>query len=302
MKLMVFDVGGTDIKYSVMDENLNRWAEGSTPTPMESLPVFLETLRSLYLPHQAEVEGIAMSLPGFIDTERGRVNGGGALTYNWNQDVGPQLSALCGCPVHMGNDGKCAAMAELWKGSLRGCSNASVFLMGTGVGGGLIIDGKVVNGRHFTAGEYSFVQCNDRDWTNPGETMAGRCSTRALLERYQEQTGEEINGRQFFARLEQGDEAARQALDVFCMDTAVQIYNLTMLLDLEKVAIGGGISRQPALLETLCRKMDEFYEKGADVWGSGLLPRTEVVTCTFGSEANQVGAVCLFRMAEGLPV
>ena len=69
MKVMVFDVGGTGIKYSVIDEQLNRTDTGSTPTPADSQEHFLNTLREIYLPHKDEVDGIALSLPGFIDAE-----------------------------------------------------------------------------------------------------------------------------------------------------------------------------------------------------------------------------------------
>ena len=74
MKVMVFDVGGTGIKYSVMDEQLNRTDTGSTPTPADSQEHFLNTLREIYLPHKGEVDGIALSLPGFIDAEQGVVD------------------------------------------------------------------------------------------------------------------------------------------------------------------------------------------------------------------------------------
>ena len=141
MKLMVFDVGGTEIKYSVMDESLERRESGSVPTPMGSQEEFFDVLCGLYEPHKGEVEGIAMSLPGFIDSERGICLGGGALRYNQGKKVAGPLSERTGVPVHIANDGKCAALAELRDGALRGCRNASVYIIGTGVGGGLIING-----------------------------------------------------------------------------------------------------------------------------------------------------------------
>lgn len=91
MKVMVFDVGGTGIKYSVMDEQLNRTDTGSTPTPADSQEHFLNTLREIYLPHKGEVDGIALSLPGFIDAEQGVVKGGGAPSLAYN--VGTPVSA-----------------------------------------------------------------------------------------------------------------------------------------------------------------------------------------------------------------
>lgn len=294
MKLLIFDVGGTEIKYSVMDESLNRWDEGSVPTPMDTMESFLFTIDGIYRPHKDEVEAIAMSLPGFIDAERGMVNGGGALEYNWGQPVGRFLEERCGCRVYLANDGKCAAMAELWKGSLKGCKNASVFLIGTGVGGGLIVDGKLVNGSHFTAGEFSFVNVNTYKPTDMEETMALRCSTVGLLNRYREQADlpkeHPINGREFFRLVLEEDEAAKAALDIFCRDVAVQLYNLTVLLDLERVAIGGGISKQTILIETIRKKLDEVYENGPAMMSGGSIPKPEVVPCFFSREANQVGA------------
>ena len=299
MKLMVFDVGGTEIKYSVMDEQFHMTDAGSTPTPTESLPVFLDTLHRLYLPHRDQVEGIALSLPGIVDMDRGVVNGGGALTYNWKQPVGPMLSELCGCPVHIANDGKCAALAELEAGSLKGCRNASVFLIGTGVGGGLVIDGKIVQGRHFTAGEYSFVLTDPDHWKSIHDMMGSTCSTTGLLNLYRAMKGlpedEPINGKQLFERYHKGEAEARDAVQEFSHMVALQIFNLTVLLDLEKVAIGGGISRQPALIDTIQASVQDVFENVPSVLCGASFPPPEVIPCRFSSEANQVGAYLFYR-------
>lgn len=137
MKVMVFDVGGTEIKYSVMDEGLNRTDAGSVPTPQDTQKHFLDTLYDLYSPHRDEVSGIAMALPGFVDTHTGFVSNGGALLYNTGTQVGQLVRERCGCPVTLENDGKAAALAELQAGALQGCCNAAVFIIGTGVGGGI---------------------------------------------------------------------------------------------------------------------------------------------------------------------
>ena len=98
MKLMVFDVGGTEIKYCVMDESLVREEAGSVPTPMSTQEEFFDLLCSLYEPHRGKVEGIAMCLPGFIDSENGRCLGGGALRYNHGKEVAGPLSERTGVP------------------------------------------------------------------------------------------------------------------------------------------------------------------------------------------------------------
>ena len=112
MKVMVFDVGGTEIKYSVMDEQMNRFDAGSVPTPQDTQEHFLDTIYALYAPHKDEVDGIAMALPGFVDANTGYVSNGGALLYNTGTQVGQLVRERCGCRVTLENDGKAAAIAD----------------------------------------------------------------------------------------------------------------------------------------------------------------------------------------------
>ena len=255
MKIMVFDVGGTEIKYSVMDEQMHRTNSGAVPTPQDTQAQFLDAVYRLYAPHKDEVSGIAMALPGFVDNRTGYVSNGGALLYNTATPVGQLLAEKCGCPVILENDGKAAAMAELANGALKDCCNAAVFIIGTGVGGGIIANGQLVRGVHFTAGEYSFVNTNAEAWDAPDQNMACQCSTSNLLKWYRARKAlpedAPLDGRSFFAAANAGEPEALEVLRRFCHAVAVQIYNLTVLLDVEKVAIGGGISKQPLLLESL---------------------------------------------------
>ncbi|MBQ2213181.1 MAG: ROK family protein, partial [Erysipelotrichaceae bacterium] len=184
MKLMTFDVGGTEIKYALMDEQFNIYERGYVPTPMDTFEHFRDAIDGIYRPHADQVEGIAMSLPGFIDTENGKVLGSGALRYNWRRPVGVQLAEYCGCPVILENDGKAAAQAEFSCGSLQGCTNAAVFVIGTGVGGGLIIDKKIVRGIHACAGEFSFINADSGMFDNFDGFVGNACSTTGLLRKY----------------------------------------------------------------------------------------------------------------------
>lgn len=305
MKAMVFDVGGTEIKYSVMDDSMNYYESGSVPTPSDSQEHFLETMAEIYRPHRDEVDGIALSLPGFIDAEHGVVKGGGApsIVYNIGTPVGPRLAEKCGCKVWIENDGKAAAIAELQRGVLKGCSNAAVFIIGTGVGGGLIVNGQLVRGRDFTAGEYSFMNTNADEWRNGRKTMACQCSTTALLDAYRERKGlpadAPMNGRIFFDAANAGEPEALEVLEKFCFAVDVQIYNLSVLLNLEKVAIGGGISSQPLLIETLDRVYEEQILKGHPFSEEQArsLAHPEIVACAFHNKSNQIGALVSYQNA-----
>ncbi len=294
MKYLTIDVGGTEIKYAVMDEDLNIYDRGYVPTPMDTFDHFAQEIEKMYDRCRGEVEGIAMSLPGFIDVRNGRVNGGGALKYNHGTAVGKLLEERLGCRVVLENDGKAAAMAEFYKGALQGTQNSSVFIIGTGVGGGLIINGQIVRGRDFTAGEFSFLSTNAEKIDDFSTYVGSSCSTVGLLNRYKEYSGSEetIDGREFFRRLPD-DEAAQKALDEFASAVAKQIYNLYWLLDLEKIAIGGGISRQPILTEKIREKFDEVCASSAmgKYMGRGNI---EIVTCQFQNDANLIGAMMNF--------
>ena len=212
MKIMVFDVGGTEIKYSVMDEQMHRTNSGAVPTPQDTQAQFLDAVYRLYAPHKDEVTGIAMALPGFVDNHTGYVSNGGALLYNTATPVGQLLAEKCSCPVILENDGKAAAMAELANGALKGCCNAAVFIIGTGVGGGIIANGQLVRGVHFTAGEYSFVNTNAEAWDAPDQNMACQCSTSNLLKWYRARKAlpedAPLDGRSFFAAANAGEPEA----------------------------------------------------------------------------------------------
>ena len=172
----------------------------------------------------------------------------------------------------------------------------------TGVGGGIIANGQLVRGVHFTAGEYSFVNTNADEWENTEKTMACQCSTSNLLKWYRARKAlpedAPLDGRSFFAAANAGEPEALEVLRRFCHAVAVQIYNLTVLLDVEKVAIGGGISKQPLLLDDLRRVYAGlFASRGESPYMIGL-PRCEIVPCHFSSEANQVGALYTYLQAE----
>lgn len=300
MTLMVFDIGGTEIKYCLMDETLSPRGRGSVPTPKENQEDLFRTLFDLYAPHREETEGIAISMPGFIDSKNGLCNGGGALLYNHRTSIASPLSSLCGCPVHIANDGKCAAYAELAGGALKGVTNGCVYIIGTGVGGGLVVDGKIVNGSRFTAGEFSFLQCDFEQWGSVDNMTGMRCSTTGLLAAYRQKRSlpddVPLNGKIFFSRVSEGEEAALQTLDAFAADVAKSIANITILLDLEKVAVGGGISRQPVLIETIESKLSDLWSEAvARHTLDPALAMPAIVQCHYTSDANMVGAYLFYK-------
>ncbi len=290
---MVIDVGGTAIKFSVMNEQAEILRSGQMPTPHDSQEHFIADIRHIFSEYGQGCEAIPMSIPGLTDSDRGYMVTGGALQYNAGTYVAELIEEACGVPVHLENDGKAAAWAEMESGALKGIENGSVFIIGTGVAGGLILNGKLFKGKDFSAGEYSYLNVNDENWGKYSGMMGSHCSTPGLLGLYRELKGmpaeEELNGRDFFNAYDMKDPAAAEALEIFAKRVAVQLFNLTMLLDIERFAIGGGISNHPALVETIRKAYHDLRTNGDLPLDN--TPEAEIVKCRYGSEANQIGAL-----------
>lgn len=300
MKLTVLDIGGTDIKYSVMDESLNRTMEGKRPTPTESQDALLGAIKEIYCSIGEGCEGIAVSMPGMIDSDAGYCRTGGMLAYNQDTFVAKRIEALCGCPAHIDNDGKCAAWAEYTAGSLRGCQNAAVFIIGTGVGGGLIIDGQLVRGKHFSAGEFSFLCRGLSEWGTLEGMVGFSDATTGLLAMLRKEKAlsddQPLDGKIAFDWIRSGDEVSNRVLRSFTRSIAYEIYNLQMLLDIERIAIGGGISREDLLIDSIRDSYVRLINEEAYPGLHGLVaPTCEIVRCSFGAEANQIGAFESYR-------
>ena len=111
-----------------------------------------------------------------------------------------------------------------------------------------------------------------------------------------------LDGRIFFERYRRGDPDAAAALDRLAWAAACQIFNMSVLLDLETVAIGGGISNQDAVIEAIGAAVEKVYGTGPNALSGFCLKAPRIVRCHFGSEANQIGALCLYLEAEGKPL
>ncbi|MBR2844740.1 MAG: ROK family protein [Solobacterium sp.] len=290
-KYLGIDVGGTEIKYALMTEE-EILEKGFIPTPKESLETFIEAIGGIYDRYADQTKVIVMSAPGRIDAKTGFFYSGGALSaFLTNVNAADLIRKRCGIEeVAIENDGKAAGLAEVWKGGLKGVRNGAVIGIGTGIAGAVVIDGKLHRGSHFSAGEFSLLDSNYQGlylqnlWAIRGCTpnLVNSYATRVLAD------PATINGRVFFERLQNGDQTAKEVLDEFCTEFVNGIMTLQAVLDADRYCIGGGISQQPVLIETLNRKIDEIYA----ITGNAIpVIRPEIVACTFHNDANLIGAL-----------
>ena len=291
MRVLVIDIGGTFIKYACMTEKMEFLTRGKVPTPQEGREELVETIGRLY-DRMPEVSGIAVSMTGIIDSDRGYCAMGGALRYNDGFYLRDRLSERCPVRIHMENDAKCAAMAEGAVGSLADVADGFAVIFGTMIGGGFIKDHKLYRGRHFSAGEVSYIITDRKESAEPDYVWGNRCGVPALCKSFAEKKGlrpQVVDGVRVFEAVNRNDADALESLSDYTREIAVQLFNIQLLLDPERFAVGGGISAQPVFLEYIKKHLEEIYEKCPYA-----VPKAEIVCCKFRNDANLVGALQCF--------
>ena len=296
MKCLAMDFGGSSIKYAVVNEQAELEQTGSAPAPLGSVEEFVDSVEKLYLQYRDEISGIALSLPGVIDAETGEHHGSGVYQELLaGKNVKELISARCPVKVAVENDGKCGALAEAWKGALAGVKDGAVLVLGSGIGGGVIVNGKVHRGYNFTAGEFSFLLTGrdrsimDAAWMSVG--MLGvtyqTCKRKNLdfsvqdagdvIASFDQMLGDrypkfdqppqkiKADGKQFFQWLEEGDRDVTEIYQEFLHSLAILVENIQICLAPQRIVIGGGLSKAQRLLPEICnsRYLNECNLLGA---------------------------------------
>lgn len=316
-----FDVGGTFIKYAWMEEDGTIVESGKIPTMRkegDTIEDFIDALGKIYdqYKEKGEIQGIAMATPGFVDIENSIIYNGGALRYLDRVNMQEKLGARCdNIPISVENDGKCAALAEVWRGNAKDVNNACVLIIGTGIGGGIIIDRKVHHGNRMVAGELSWHICGltrkDVDKLVPEtkfhqvedifDTLhyfdTAQCSTAALVHRVAKEKGlldEQVSGEQIYEWAKAGDEISIEALEDTYFSIARLCINMCVTIDPDVILIGGGISAEPAFIEGIQRYIDKL--KIVTEIYSGI----KIDVCKYRNRSNLLGALYNFKQKYNL--
>jgi len=291
MNVLAFDIGGTFIKYALMDENAKIFTNGKCSTPQSGREELLNTLTTIYKTYP-EAEGIAISMPGIIDTRNGYCVMGGALRYNDDFRLKDALYETCKTKIVMENDAKCAAMAEASLGALKDVEDGMVIILGTMIGGGLIHNKKLLRGVHFSAGEVSYIRTARKEMPHHNEFWGNQCGVPELCRLYAERINElpeNVDGQRVFAAYHEGSPEAREALTAYAGNIALQLFSLQTVFDPERIAIGGGVSAQDVLLDHIREELQKLYDTCPYI-----IPKAQIVRCTFCNNANLIGAVQCF--------
>lgn len=294
---MVFDVGGTSTKWSVINE-LGDFKESNKFDCPDTVEEFFDELIKISneMKEKYEVKGIGISAPGAVDGNTGIIGGITAIPYIHGPNFKEIITKGTNLNVQLENDANCAALGECWLGSGRDNKDLAFVVCGTGIGGAIVKDKKVHVGVHKHGGEFGYCSMNlDLDnlkavtWSYVGSTIALARNV-AQLKGMDEGS---INGVEVFEMCTKGDKIAIQEVNKYYFNMAIGIYNIQYIFDPEVIILGGAISERPEYVEEINKRLDIMMN--SDLEGT---IKPVIKKCKFGNDANKLGALYNYLQRE----
>ena len=308
MNYLAFDFGGTFVKGALIKDDviLERWKDKA---PLASVEQFSNYIMECYNRYSGKAEGIAISMPGIIDVKSGYALKAGSYKALAKTNIYDLLKDI---PVKTAveNDGKAATLAELYAGNLKGVQTGAVITIGTGLGGGIVQEGKLQRGSHYAAGELTGFLLEPGNYSMAG-SAALNCGMTAFLLKVAEARNmdpaefevsdnfvsghktveKKYGGREVLQWVEQNDETVKKVYHEWLEKLVMIILNLQIILDTEVILIGGGISQNQMFIDDLQAE----YRKACE--GLSIYRRfnSRVEACKFREDANLLGAVYNFK-------
>lgn len=288
MTLLVFDIGGTFTKFGLWDKDtLVENDKFETPENWLAMKDLLIQTKQNYDPVY-NIEGVAFSVPGAPNPAARQIEGESLVEYLHFFPIYDELEEAFGVPVAFENDANCAALAEMAQGSAVGVSNALFVIIGTGIGGTVIVNNEIVEGHNQYAGEFGFMLMNNEE-----ENFGELATAVSMSRRYALRKGLDpltVTGEQVFSLAQKGDEVAGEEVNTFFHYLTKGIYNLTTILNPEKVIVGGGVSNLEGFTERIEKEIDALFDR---IYHFPYRPTIEIAT--FKSAANLIGAASNYK-------
>lgn len=290
-RILAFEIGTFFTRYVVFEDG-RMGIPGTIATPVDSVESFYQALAHIVNGQRAPLDGIAMSVPGFIDVSKQVAVTAGALGMLYKHEIGKELQEYLDKPVPtwMENDANCAAMAEKLSGNAVKLDDFALITIDTGIGGALFLDGGIRRGKDWRAGELGMMIPNYE--TGGFNTMQNYLSTIVLAEDYAKEfdvpTGSIVPAT-LFRRLD--EPRVRKIVDEWIDYLAIAIFNTAAATDPECILLGGGICREQQLLPMVNAALDRIPQ-----WGDF---RTSVKRCRHTNNAGLIGAYYAFETEVG---
>ena len=307
------DLGGTNIAAGLVDETYKIVCKKSVPTGADRAPELIvadmgalcRTLCAEAKVDLADVVSVGIASPGIANHDTGVVEYANNLPFI-NFPIASMLSEqLGGKPVYIENDANAAALGEAVAGAAKGTKSSVMITLGTGVGGGIIIDGKVYSGFNYAGAELGHIviehdgrQCScgrKGCWEAYSSATALIKMTKEKLEECHARKRKtimadapRISGRTAFDAMRAGDEAGKEVVETYLSYLGTGMVNIVNIFQPEVISVGGGVSGEGQwLVDALLVKIR------AEEYGHGVVPGTKVRIAQLGNDAGIVGAAVL---------
>lgn len=294
MYYICIDIGGTSIKYGVLSDKGEIFIDGTVSTKVTEKENFIlsdvkKLVRNILDEYRNyEIKGICVSTAGVVNPEKGEIAYAGPTIPKYTgtkikEELEKEFSISC----EVENDVNCAGLGEYWKGAGKGSKSMVCLTIGTGIGGSVILDGKLLNGIGYTAGEIGYMDVN-------GSYIQNIASSKYLVEKVQKKKEEKegitdaITGVDIFELAKKGDEICIAGINEIISNLAVGVRNIIYLLNPEVIVIGGGITAQKEYLEEKIRK------EVNDGMISDMFRKTRIELAQQGNQAGLLGALYNF--------
>lgn len=288
-KYVAIDIGGTSIKYGLLDEEERLLEHHEIPTEAHqggaAILKKVAGIVSHYL-DKVSLSGVCLSSAGMVDPDKGEIFYAGPQIPNYaGTQFKKELEAQFGIPCEIENDVNCAGLAEVISGSGKGAKIAVCLTVGTGIGGCLVLENQIFHGFSNSACEVGYLHL-------PDGAFQDVASTTALVHFVAEAHGDDIaewNGRRIFRELEEGNPFCQQGVDRMVHYLAKGIANICYVINPEVVILGGGIMAQEAILKP---KIEEALK--AQLVPS-IADKTKVTFAQHQNTAGMLGAYYHFK-------
>lgn len=287
MKILVFDIGGTEIKYALCDEKFNLTDKKSVPTnAYEGGKRLIERVVEIAKTYSG-IDRIGISTAGQVDSEKGMiVFATDSIPGYTGVQIKQTVEAEIGVPCAVENDVNSAALGEAYFGAAKGEDNFLCLTYGTGIGGAIFLEGKLFKGNGCSAGEFGhFVtHAGGKSCTCGGcGCYEAYASSGALVRAVKAKTGRDLNGREIFAEFDNPE--IRTVIDEWIDEIVVGLKGLVYIFNPSLIVAGGGIMNEKYITDEINVRL-----------AAELMPSfrcAKVVKAQAGNDANLLGAAYL---------
>lgn len=299
------DIGGTTIKYGVVDRAGNILKQSTMKTE-DNKEIFVKNIVTIInsLKDEFEIEGVGMCAPGIIK-EDGFMVAAGAIKSLYGENIKKEIEEQTGFAVTIANDANAAAIAEQWIGNATNMSNYVCLVLGTGVGGAVVINNQIYAGSNGMAGEFGWTMINElpdegdievATLNKKSAVVNGLCvnyNRKNLL--VNKNAKETYDAKEVFELEKQGDVIAKEVLTDFFTNLAVGIINVMSSFDPDGILIGGGISNNKEFEERLLKQIKEVKSRHASINRMSKMIETPVLMAKLKNDAGMIGAAFLIK-------